>query len=63
MVLFCFVLFCLLLVEENKAKKVFYDSPRHRSAVSVHKTSNTFSSSHNIFVWQGSGLYINTFKY
>ena len=56
-----FVFFFLLLVED-KAKKVFYYSPRHRSAVSVHKKSNTFSSSYNIFVWQKSDLYTNTFK-
>ena len=54
--------FFFLLLVEDKAKKVFYYSPRHRSAVSVHKKSNTFSSSYNIFVWQKSGLYTNTFK-
>lgn len=61
---FCFwFFFAFCWWKKTRQKKVFYYSPRHRSAVTVHKTSNTFSSSHNIFVWQGSGLYRNTFKY
>ena len=54
--------FFFTFVGGRQSKKVFYYSPRHRSAVSVHKKSNTFSSSYNIFVWQKSGLYTNTFK-
>ena len=48
-----FPLFFLLLMEEDKNNRGLYYSPRHRSDVSVHKTSNTFPSSHNILygIW------------